>query len=223
MLDAVQLRCPQLTSLFNLFYTVDGACFYAIGEVVELIWSAEGARMGCPLGSFGFDLALQGPLLRCAAKTPNVVVRSLTDDCNLALLLPADRNEAKVAVLELRAALAQLETDAKDSLNLDLNMSKCALLLPPDHSLMEEDLECFEGMKRPADGMRVAGAPIDDDAYCAQFVGQNVNAALAKCRLAWHPPSGGHAAAAQVLRASAKLPITGRAPISNSTALCALR
>ena len=87
--------------------------------------------MGCPLGSFGFDLALQGPLLRCAAKTPNVVVRSLTDDCNLALLLPADRNEAKVAVLELRAALAQLETDAKDSLNLDLDMSKCALLLPP--------------------------------------------------------------------------------------------
>ena len=37
MLDAVQLRCPQLTSLFNLFYTVDGACFYAVGEVVELI------------------------------------------------------------------------------------------------------------------------------------------------------------------------------------------
>ena len=26
MLDAVQLRCPQLTSLFNLFYTVEGAC-----------------------------------------------------------------------------------------------------------------------------------------------------------------------------------------------------
>ena len=138
--------------------------------------------MGCPLGSFGFDLALQGPLLRCAAKTPNVVVRSLTDDCNLALLLPADRNEAKVAVLELRAALAQLETDAKDSLNLDLNMSKCALLLPPDHSLMEEDLECFEGMKRPADGMRVAGAPIGNDAFCAQFVGRKVDAALAKCR-----------------------------------------
>jgi hypothetical protein len=44
MLDAVQLRCPQLTFLFNFFYTVDGACFYAVGEVVELIWSAEGAR-----------------------------------------------------------------------------------------------------------------------------------------------------------------------------------
>ncbi len=60
---------PLLTSLFNLFYTVYGACFYAVGEVVELIWSAEGARMGCVLGTFGFDLALQGPLLRCAAKT----------------------------------------------------------------------------------------------------------------------------------------------------------
>jgi hypothetical protein len=68
VLDAVQLRCPQLTSLFNLFYTVDGACFFTVDEVVETIWSAEGVRMGCPLGSFGFDLALQGPLERCAQK-----------------------------------------------------------------------------------------------------------------------------------------------------------
>jgi hypothetical protein len=30
---------------------------------------------------------------------------------------------------------------------------------------MEEDLDCFEGVKRPADGMRVAGAPIGDDDF----------------------------------------------------------
>ncbi len=40
VLDAVQLRRPQLTSLFNLFYTVDGACFYTVDGVVELVWSA---------------------------------------------------------------------------------------------------------------------------------------------------------------------------------------
>ena len=87
--------------------------------------------MGCPLGSFGFDLALQGPLLRCAAKTAHIVVRSLTDDCNLALLLPSDRNEATVAVLQLRAALTQLETDAKENLNLDLNMSSAPCCCRP--------------------------------------------------------------------------------------------
>jgi hypothetical protein len=151
------------------------------------------------------------------------VVRSLTDDCNLALLLPSDRNEARVAVLQLRAALTQLETDAKENLNLDLNMSKCALLLPPSHSLMEEDLDCFEGVKRPADGMRVAGAPIGDEDFCAHFVGRKVYAALAKCRAlrGIHPQVG--TVAEQVLRASAELPLTDRAPIPDSTAPCAPR
>jgi hypothetical protein len=62
--------------------------------------------MGCPLGSLGFDLALPGPLERCAARSWSTVVRSLTDDCNLAMLLPSDREEAKAVVLELRATLA---------------------------------------------------------------------------------------------------------------------
>ena len=182
VLDAVQERCPQLTSLFNLFYTTDGACFYTVDGVVETIWSAEGVRMGCPLGSFGFDLTLQGPLERCAARSPFTVVRSLTDDCNLAVLLPSGRDEARAVVLQLRAALDGLAADAKSNLNLDLNLAKCALLLPPGHALLEEDLECFEGIKLPARGMRVAGAPIGDDDYCAEFVGQKVDAALAKCR-----------------------------------------
>ena len=138
--------------------------------------------MGCPLGSLGFDLALQGPLERCAARSRSTVVRSLTDDCNLAVLLPSDREEAKAVVLELRATLAELEADAKSNLNLDLNLGKCALLLPPGHALLPEDLVCFGGIKLPARGMRVAGAPLGDDAYCAEFVGQKVDAALAKCR-----------------------------------------
>ena len=29
VLDAVQRLCPELTGLMNLFYTVDGACFFA--------------------------------------------------------------------------------------------------------------------------------------------------------------------------------------------------
>ena len=61
-------------------------------------------------------------------------------------------------------------------------MSKCALLLPPHHSLLPEDLECFRGIKLPTRGMRVGGAPLGDDDYCAEFVGEKVDAALAKCR-----------------------------------------
>jgi hypothetical protein len=45
-----------MTALINLFYTVY-ARFFIIEDVVETIWSAEGVRLGYPLGSFGFDLA----------------------------------------------------------------------------------------------------------------------------------------------------------------------
>ena len=53
------------------------------------------------------------------------------------MLLPADRNDAALAKQQLHTALTQLETDAKDSLDLDLNMNKCALLLPSEHVLLE--------------------------------------------------------------------------------------
>jgi hypothetical protein len=181
----VQSRCPALTSLYNLFYTVSSACFFIVDGVIETIWSSQGARMGCPLGSFGFDLSLQGPLERCAAGSAGTVVRSLTDDCCLAVLLPSGREEAKAVLLGLRATLDGLAADAKDNLNLELSLPKCALLLPRGHPLLLEDLACFEGVKGSSEflrGMRIAGAPIGHDDFCDTFVGQKVDAALAKCR-----------------------------------------
>ena len=61
----------------------------------------------------------------------------------------------------------------KDSLNLDL---KCALLLPPNHSLLVE-IKCSDGMRGSA------------NTFCAQFF----DTALAKCRAALrgtHPEVG---------------------------------
>ncbi len=65
---------------------------------------------------------------------------------------------------------------------MDLNLGKCALLLPLDYALLPEDLVCFDEIKLPARGMCVAGIPLGDDVYCAEFVGQRVDAASAKCR-----------------------------------------
>ena len=180
VLDAVQRRCPQLTSLFNLFYTVAGACFFTVDEAVEIIWSAEGVRMGCPLGSFGFDLALQAVLERVAERNPDMVVRALTDDCKLAVLLPAEPAEANATLHRLRDALSSLAEHAQEALSLSLNIDKCALLLPHGHSAT--DFDCFVGIKVTALGMRVAGAPIGDDGFCAEFVGLKVDAAVEKVR-----------------------------------------
>ncbi len=45
VLDAVQRLCPELNALMNLFYTVDGACFFAVDGVVKVILSAEGRQI----------------------------------------------------------------------------------------------------------------------------------------------------------------------------------
>jgi hypothetical protein len=49
VLNAVQTRCPELTSLFNLFYTCESACLFSVGDATKVVWSREGVRMGCPL------------------------------------------------------------------------------------------------------------------------------------------------------------------------------
>jgi hypothetical protein len=191
VLDAVQRLCPELTALMNLFYTVDGACFFTVDGVVEVILSAEGVRMGCPLGSFGFDLALQAVLERCVARksSAGIVVRSLTDDVNLAVQLPSDPVEADATLRRLHSALGKLAAHAKIALDLDLNLAKCALLLPPGHVAAPD---CFTDIEVSSRGMKVAGAPIGDDDFCTEFVGQKVDTALDKMRAlrGIHPQAG---------------------------------
>jgi hypothetical protein len=45
VLDAVQTRCPELTSLFNLFYTCESACIFSVGDATNAVWSREGVRV----------------------------------------------------------------------------------------------------------------------------------------------------------------------------------
>ncbi len=52
--------------------------------------------------------------------------------------------------------------------------------------------DCFAGMEVSARGTKVAGAPIGDDDFCAEFVGQRVDTVLAKIRAlrGMHPQVG---------------------------------
>ncbi len=100
-----QSRCPALTSpAYILFYTAPGACYFIVDGLIETI-SESGARKGLARAAPGlvrFDLSLQGPLERCSAGSAGTVVRSLTDDCCLAVLLLSGREEAKAVLLGLR-------------------------------------------------------------------------------------------------------------------------
>ena len=70
MLDAIQKRVPELTGIFNLYYARDSPCYFTIDDAVHVIWSQEGSRQGCVLGSFGFDLFFKG--LRCLINNLNI-------------------------------------------------------------------------------------------------------------------------------------------------------
>jgi hypothetical protein len=76
-----------LTSLFNLFYTCESACLFSVGDATKVVWSREGVRMGCPLGSVGFDLALQAVLEQASQRKGLHVVRAITDDAAIAVRL----------------------------------------------------------------------------------------------------------------------------------------
>jgi hypothetical protein len=130
MLDAVQERCPELTQLFNTFYARDSMCFFPVGDDVHVIWSMEGSRMGCALGSLGFDFTVQ-PLYELMLSTyAEFVIEALTDDLTLSARLTAGDPEENVGVLrKLQGALTLLHKEAK-RLNLQLKLSKCALYLP---------------------------------------------------------------------------------------------
>jgi hypothetical protein len=88
-----------------------------------------------------------------------------------------DEAQAHAVLTRPHAVLTALAADA----NLDLNFDKCALLLPPGHAAASAP-SCFTGMKVSARGTKVAGAPIGDDDFCAQFVQVKVQEANAKIR-----------------------------------------
>ncbi len=115
-----------------------------VDEAVRIVLSREGVRMGCPLGSLGFDLALQSVLEHCASSTtfPGVIVRSPTDDCNLAIQLPAEPGDAAAALGQLKDALDSLSGQAHRHRSIWSSTPPCALLLRGD--MMREWLPAFK-------------------------------------------------------------------------------
>ena len=85
MLDAIQKRCPALTGLFNQFYGQDAMCFFIVDGEVEIIWSTEGSRMGCTMGSFGFDLTVQDiyEAVDTEFATEDIKLKAATDDLTI--------------------------------------------------------------------------------------------------------------------------------------------
>lgn len=165
MFDAVNERLPEANAQFERYYGMPAMCLYELEDgTVEIIWSEEGSRMGCPLGPTGFGLTVQSTYERVKSAYPDFTMKALTDDLTLAAPLP-DREFSKEDILVRCGEVFRLiSQDSKERNNLSLNFEKCTLLLPPDWP--DPPKGCLpDGITVLRDGMTIAGSPIGKDSF----------------------------------------------------------
>ena len=159
--SAVARHCPALLWLFILFYGLDSMCFIVVDGEVRVIWSMEGSRMGCTMGSFGFDLVVHDVYTAVTTAYKHLKTKALTDDFNIATPPPdvTDEKEVEEMWTQLGGALVLLKEEARARAGLELNFSKCHILIPagipdPPPGIIPD------GVSLERNGLRLSGTPI---------------------------------------------------------------
>ena len=166
----------QLTSLFNLFYARDSLCFFAVGDDIRVVRGQQGSRMGCVLGSFGFDLVCQDVYEAASKRVPSAIVRALTDDVNAGVPPQSTIQEQLGLCGQLYTTLRD---EAKRVAGLEVNTGKTKLLLPPQSNGSPIDLGTLQlpedfphDLQLVTDGLKVAGAPVGSDHFVETFTSE---------------------------------------------------
>ena len=139
VLDAVAAGWPEATQLFNKYYGLPSIVFYAYehdgARFLRAILGREGMRMGCPLGSLGFDLAMHEFVYRRLAadyKSDEVTLRALTDDLVRMWRTPPDDDPSAWTALYARVASFKVDYDGlANPIGIFRHPGKSALVLPP--------------------------------------------------------------------------------------------
>ena len=86
VLDATKQMWPEGMAMVNALYGDPSTVLYVFRDAegnarMRVILGKEGTRMGCPIGSMGFDLAEHVFIFSLLSKDfPEVTMRALTDD-----------------------------------------------------------------------------------------------------------------------------------------------
>ena len=154
MLDAVHKRCPQLTPLFNLFYTTASPCFLWVKDEIRVIWGMEGSRMGCVLGSLGFCISVADLYEYVLKQCEGTVAKALTDDFPAATP-PGDPCAPAIFFDTLRR-------EAKRRCGLELSAPKAIVLTKPGATPpanLDGQIQIIQGKELAQWGTRLAGRP----------------------------------------------------------------
>ena len=181
MLDAVNRKCPALNAVFNMFYGIDSMCFFRMENETKIIWSKQGSRMGCVLGSFGFNITVDPIYKATARKFTKIVSKALTDDFTNGIPPPENREEMPARWKMCADLLEFIATESKKVAGLELNFSKCHVLAPKNFPDPPPGI-LPAGVNLERDGLRLAGTPIGTDEFCKQFMDKQVASVAKKMR-----------------------------------------
>jgi hypothetical protein len=94
LLDVIHSKWPEAVAAFNTYYGIDSACLFTshLDDIakIHVFLSQQGTRMGCVLGSIGFDLVVDNIYQQLAAKYPHFELFALTDDLICGIPPPVD-------------------------------------------------------------------------------------------------------------------------------------
>jgi hypothetical protein len=180
VLDGVAAGWSEATQLFNKYYGMPSIVFYSYehegSRFLRIILGREGVRMGCALGSLGFDLTMHHFVYRQLAaqyKSDEVTLRALTDDLvRLWRTPPTDDQVAWDALYERIAAFKADYDNLANPIGIFRHPGKSALVLPPRAPLPGHHLA---GKLTVAPGTTISGRPF---AYSSSYVCDRVQARL---------------------------------------------
>ena len=171
-------RCPSLLPLFQKFYSKESLCFFNLDDEVRLLSSAEGARIGCKMSSFGFGHTIQPTYLDVdkylSGFRDGSCIKAATDDVIICLkATPGQEAELHSRI----SKVVSIINKGAQRVGLTFTNDKAQLLYPKDWVPGDTtDLPAGLALRSNtfADsslrGMEVVGSPVGSLDFCLNFI-----------------------------------------------------
>ena len=182
LLEATHRHWPEAGRVFNTFYGHSSIVVYVIfnddGSVtVTTRWCSNGTRMGCVLGSLGFNISLHDVYTKLADDFPEYLLRAMTDDAPACISAPTDGDWQRV--YRRAAAFVAAYDRLANPIGIFRHPSKGVFLLPAD-TPWPTDAAALEILRPSASGFVIAGAPVGTDAFVREHARVQVDRLIAR-------------------------------------------